>query len=50
MHSPQLAASAQGSDDVHSDPSHAQSPQEPESGPEKLPTWQLPVSPHQPQG
>ncbi len=50
MHSPQLAASAQGSLAVHSDASHDHPLHEPLSGPEELPVAQVPVSAHQPHG
>jgi hypothetical protein len=51
VQSPQSAASAHGSlPPPHSLPSQLQSEQLPPSGPPELPSWQVPVSPHHPQG
>lgn len=47
---PQAVWLAHGSGPTHSERSHDQSPHDPVSGPLELPSEQVPVSPHQPQG
>jgi hypothetical protein len=48
VQAPHAVASAHGSDEVHSELSHAQSPQLPESGPVLVPCAQREVVPHHP--